>query len=136
MVITINRNSGVFEPALCDELNKAFASINKKIENYQAADLNYKEEVQLLGTNTNSFRCGNLVCIREKYVMKERFVKLTKVGKILATAPYDIWCNGLTQDGEAVICHIKNNEVFLQGTLNTYPKNIYVVTDFIIPQKS
>ena len=77
MVITIKRDSGLFDKSVADELNKGFASINEKVENYQNEDLDYKENIQLLEGNGNTFRSGNLLCIRESLTIPKRLEKFT-----------------------------------------------------------
>ena len=58
MVISVPRNSGLFTEPVADELNKAFYSINDKIEKYESKDLDFKEDVQYLATDSNSFKGG------------------------------------------------------------------------------
>lgn len=134
MVISINRNSGIFDKNVADELNKSFNAINQKIADYKAEDLEYKEDTQLLGTNTNSFRSGHLICIRDKFEITEPYNEFTKVGKILASVPYDVWCTGVTPNNEAVFVHITGQSVYIYGTVSYYPQYVYISQDIVIPK--
>lgn len=133
MVITVNRNSDVFDKNVADELNKSFATINKKIDETDWPDLDYKEDVQLLGTNTNSFRSGHLICIREHFTIKEAFETFTEVGRINVSVPYDVWTVGVTDNNESLFCHVIGNNVFCYGFLSRYPQELYVSTDVVVP---
>lgn len=133
MVITVNRNSGVFEKNVADELNKSFATINKKIDETSWPDLAYKEDVQLLGTNTNSFRSGHLICIRDHFTIKKKFDKFTEVGTINVSVPYDVWCTGVTDNNEPLLCHITSNKVYAYGILSYYPQDLHLSTDIVLP---
>ena len=133
MVIAINRNEGVFEPALADELNKAFSEINKNILNYKTEPLEYKEEVQLLGSNTNSFRCGRMICLRDTFKIEHRMQQFEEVGKILYPIPYDVWCTAVTDNNEGLLFHIKDEKVYAYGLLTKYPQNAHLCLDVIIP---
>lgn len=133
MVITVNRNSDIFEKKIADELNKSFATINKKIDETDWPDLEYKEDVQLLGTNTNSFRSGHLVCIRDHFAISTSFDKFTEIGTINANVPYDCWSVGVTSNNESLFVHIKGNKVYAYGTVSYYPQDLYVSTDIVLP---
>jgi len=133
MVITVNRNSGVFDKNVADELNKSFATINKKIDETNWPDLAYKEDVQLLGTDTNSFRSGHLICIREHFTIKKKFDKFTEIGKINVSVPYDVWTVGVTSTNESLFCHITGNKVFAYGILSKYPQELYISADIVLP---
>lgn len=134
MVISVNRNSGIFDKKVADELNKSFNAINQKIADYKAEDLEYKEDTQLLGTNTNSFRSGHLICIRDKFEITEPYTEFTKVGKILVSVPYDVWTTGVTPNNEAVFVHIKGQDVYIYGTVSYYPQYAYVSQDIVVPK--
>lgn len=132
MIITINRNADIFDRAVADELNASFAAINKKIENYKTEPLEYKEEIRYLGGN--SFTVGKIACIRESFQIKSRLVNFTEVAKINANIPYNVWTMAITEDGESLICYINGSSIYLQGTLASYPKNVYVVEDVVLPK--
>lgn len=133
MVITINRNDGIFEPSVADELNKAFSEINKNILNYKTEPLEYKEEVQLLGGNSNSFRCGRMICLRDTFKIEHKLEEFEQIGKILYPIPYDIWCSGTTDNNENLLFHIKEDKVYAYGLLTFYPQDIHLCVDVIIP---
>jgi len=133
MVITINRNSDIFDKNVADELNKSFATINKKIDATDWPDLEYKEDVQLLGTNTNSFRSGHLICIRDHFTISTSFEQFTEIGTINVSVPYDVWTVGVTDNNESCFIHIKGNKVYAYGTVSYYPQNLYVSTDIVLP---
>lgn len=133
MVISVPRNSGLFTEAVSDELNKAFYTINNKIEKYENKDLDYKEDVQYLGPNSNSFKSGNVICFRDGFEIKGQLEKFTKVGSVLATVPYDVWTWAITPYNEAMFIHIKGRDVFAQGTLSYYPQIAYLCTDVVVP---
>ncbi len=133
MVISVPRNSGLFTEQVSDELNKSFYSINNKIENYENKDLEYKEDVQYLGANSNSFKSGNLICFRDGFEIKHGMDKYTKVGSILATVPFDVWGQAITSNNESVFIHIKGRDVFAQGELTFYPQIAYLCMDIVVP---
>lgn len=133
-IVVINRNSGIFDKATSDQLNSVFNAINKKIDSYKSVPLAYKEDVQLLNPNGNSFRCGQLVCIREGYKITQRLDNLTKVGELLISVPYELWTSATTAKNDQAICRIYGNEVFMQASFSEYPQTAYISFDFVIPQ--
>lgn len=131
--LTVKRNSGLFTPEQADELNKSFQKINELIDNYQAIDLEYKEDIKLLNNTTHSFRAGKLVCFREVIPVKAGYDEFTQVSTIDISVPYDIWTVGITKEHESLFVHIKNNQVFVYGHLTHYPQELVVVFDAVVP---
>lgn len=52
---TINRNSGLFTPIVCDELNVTIDSIDNAIDNLEVPALDYKLDVVDIKLNINRF---------------------------------------------------------------------------------
>ena len=134
MVVTIKRDSGLFDKSVADELNKSFATINEKIENYQNSDLDYKEDIQLIKGNDNSFRSGNLLCIRESFTISKRLEKFTALKSLSVNIPYDVWGWATTEKQEMVYIHILNNTIYGYGTFTQYPQKAYLVLDIVVPK--
>ena len=132
MVISINRNDNIFDKQVADELNISFAAINKKIENYKAEDLEHKEDLRYLGGN--SFVAGKIVCLRESVWIRERAKNFTEIGKLNITIPYNVWTTAVTENGDSMICYIKNSSIYVQGTLSKYPQSVYIVEDIVLPK--
>lgn len=134
MVVTIKRDSGLFDKSVSDELNKSFAAINEKIENYQNSDLDYKEDIQLIKGNNNSFRSGNLICIRESFTINKRLEKFTALKSLTVSVPYDVWGWATTEKQEMVYIHIIGNTIYGYGTFTQYPQKAYLVLDVVLPK--
>ena len=134
MVVTIKRDSGLFDKSVSDELNKSFAAINEKIENYQNSDLDYKEDIQLIKGNENSFRSGNLLCIRESFTINKRLEKFTALKSLTVNVPYDVWGWATTEKQEMVYIHIIGNTIYGYGTFTQYPQKAYLVLDVVLPK--
>ena len=134
MVVTIKRDSGLFDKSVSDELNKSFAAINEKIENYQNSDLDYKEDIQLIKGNNNSFRSGNLLCIRESFTIDKRLEKFTAFKSLTVSVPYDVWGWATTEKQEMVYIHIIGNTIYGYGTFTQYPQKAYLVLDVVLPK--
>lgn len=134
MVVTIKRDSGLFDKSVSDELNKSFAAINEKIENYQNSDLDYKEDIQLIKGNDNSFRSGNLLCIRESFTINKRLEKFTALKSLTVNVPYDVWGWATTEKQEMVYIHIIGNTIYGYGTFTQYPQKAYLVLDVVLPK--
>lgn len=134
MVVTIKRDSGLFDKSVSDELNKSFAAINEKIENYQNSDLDYKENIQLIKGNDNSFRSGNLLCIRESFTINKRLEKFTALKSLTVNVPYDVWGWATTEKQEMVYIHISGNIIYGYGTFTQYPQKAYLVLDVVLPK--
>lgn len=132
MVVTFDRNSGTFSKEVTDELNKAFATINEKIQNYSADDLAYKETVSAID-NSGSFRVGNLLCIRTSATVSSRLDTFTKIGEINVNIPFDVWHLATTSNSEAILIHIKNHTIYATGKLTSYPQTVYINADVVIP---
>ncbi len=135
MVVTIKRDSGLFPTAVADELNKSFNTINKNIEAYKNVDLDYKEDVQLIPNTTNTFRSGNVLCIREKFTIDHRLEKFTElISYISVSVPYDIWTYAISDKQEFIQIHIKGNTVYGYGTLSSYPQTVNLAIDAVLPK--
>lgn len=134
MVVTIRRDSGLFDKSVSDELNKSFAAINEKIEDYQNSDLDYKENIQLIKGNDNSFRSGNLLCIRESFTINKRLEKFTALKSLTVNVPYDVWGWATTEKQEMVYIHISGNTIYGYGTFTQYPQKAYLVLDVVLPK--
>lgn len=132
-VVTINRNQGIFDSNQSDELNKAFYSINKAIDDYKATDLDYKEEVQFVGNN--SFRRGNVLCIRERFIASQYATNFTQIATLpkSCSVPYDVWCFAVTEENERLYCHIKDTVISVYGALAKPNVNAFVVVDVVLP---
>lgn len=134
MVVAIKRDSGLFPTAVADELNKSFNTINKNIEAYKNEDLEYKEDVQLISNTSNTFRAGNVLCIREKLVIDKRMERFTELKNIQVSIPYDIWTYAVSDTQEVILVHIKGNTIYGYGTLSHYPQTVNLVIDAILPK--
>lgn len=136
MVLTVKRNSGLFSPEQSDELNKSFYKINQDIENYKAPPIAYTEEVRLINPSGFSFISGNLVCLREKILIKEAYTQFTKVGSLEINIPYDYWCTAPTSGKETLMFHLKGSDIYCWGRLSSYPQTAYLTEDFVLPQSN
>lgn len=132
MVVSINRNSKIFDPQVTDELNKAFANINEKIEAYKSEPLEYKEEVHTF-PNSNSFRAGNILSIRETIEITRGFSSFETVKKLNISIPFEVWTNVITDNNESLTAYIYKNELKLYGSLSKYPQRAFIVCDVVIP---
>ena len=132
MFISINRNADIFDKQVADELNISFAAISKKIEDYKTEDLEHKENLRYLGGN--SFVAGKIVCIRETVRINGRAKNFTEVGRLNVTIPYNVWTTAVTENGESLICYIRDSSIYVQGTLSKYPQEVYVVEDIVLPK--
>ena len=133
MVITVKRDSGIFEPAVADELNKSFYKINKEIEDYNPPELAYKEDLQYITANSNSFRSGNLVCLREAFTVKDGHSQFGKVADIAIKVPYNYWCTAVTKEKENLFVLVKDTSIYVYGHLTHYPQEAYLVEDIVVP---
>ena len=115
-------------------MNKSFAAINEKIEDYQNSDLDYKEDIQLIKGNDNSFRSGNLLCIRESFTINKRLEKFTALKSLAVNVPYDVWGWATTEKQEMVYVHILGNTIYGYGTFTQYPQKAYLVLDVVLPK--
>lgn len=131
--VFFDRKDGTFDPRTTDQLNAAFAEINNKIKNYTTKDLAYKEEVQVLGGN--SFRLGQIVCLRENYDITHELSSFTKLGEISISVPYIIWCYLCTDNNEKIYCKIKGKEIFGRCLLTKYPQKAHLCIDVVVPQR-
>lgn len=132
MVVSINRNSKIFDTQVTDELNKAFASLNDKIEAYKSEPLEYKEEVHTI-PNSNSFRAGNILSIRETVNVDHGFSTFETVKTLNISVPYEVWTNVITDSNESLTAYIYKNELKLYGSLSKFPQKAFIVTDIVIP---
>ena len=132
MVVSINRNSKIFDPQVTDELNKAFASLNEKIEAYKSEPLEFKEEVHTF-PNSNSFRAGNILSIRETINVDHGFSTFEMVKTLNISIPYEVWTNVITDHNESLTAYIYKNELKFYGSLSSYPQKAYIVADIVIP---
>lgn len=132
MVVSISRNSKIFDSQVTDELNKAFASLNEKIEAYKSEPLEYKEEIHTF-QNSNSFRAGNILSIRETINITQGFSYFETVKTLNISVPYEVWTNVITDNNESLTAYIYKNELKLYGSLSSYPQKAFIVTDIVIP---
>ena len=132
MVVSINRNSKIFDSQVTDELNKAFANINEKIEAYKSEPLEYKEEVHLI-PNSNSFRAGNILSIRETINVTRGFSTFETVKKLNVSVPYEVWTNAITDQNESLTVYLYKNELKLYGSLSKYPQKVFITQDIVLP---
>lgn len=132
MVVSINRNSNIFENQVTDELNKAFASINEKIEAYKTEPLEYKEEVHTI-PNSSSFRAGNILSLRETINVTRGFSSFETVKTLNISVPYEIWGGSITDQNESLTFYIYKNELKLYGSLSKFPQKAYIVADIVLP---
>lgn len=132
MVISINRNSKIFPSDVTDELNKAFAGINDKINAYKSEPLEYKEDVHTI-PNSDSFRAGNILSIRETINVTRGFSTFETVKTLNISIPYEVWSSAITDNNEILTVYIYKNELKLYGTLSKFPQKAYVVADIVVP---
>lgn len=128
MVITVNRDSGVFSKQQTDEINKAFSIINQKIENYKSEPLEYRNNVS---THPNAFILDDrLMCIRAVFDYEPRGT-FQKVLEVPRSVPYEIWGHANNESNESLIIHIKGNTVFAYGSAS--PGKFYLCVDVVLP---
>jgi len=132
MVVSINRNSKIFDTQVTDELNKAFSGINDKISAYKSEPLEYKEEVHTI-PNSNSFRAGNILSIRETIDVTRGFSYFEVVKKLNVSIPFEVWANVITDNNESLTAYLYKNELKLYGSLSKYPQRAFMVCDVVIP---
>lgn len=132
--IAINRNSGTFDKAVADELNKAFYSINKKIENYKTEPLEYKERLQY--TSSNTFITDNCLHIRETFRIENPgliFTRFIKMAELPIEVPNNVWLYIMSESGKsAITVHILNKDISVYGT--TFEGEVFdIIADIILP---
>lgn len=130
--VAINRNNGVFDEKVADELNKSFYSLNKKIEAYKPEPLEYKDTISYI-SNSDSFYTENMLHIRERFITENTYPVFTKVLDLSYDVPLDVWIN--LQDKEStctLMCHILNRGIAVYGDCDP-GKEFYIVADIIIP---
>lgn len=132
MVISINRNSKIFDSQVTDELNKAFAGINDKISAYKSEPLEYKEAVHTI-PNSNSFRAGNILSIRETINVTRGFSSFETVKKLNVYVPYEVWTSAITDNNEILTVYLYKNILKLYGSLSSYPQQAFIVSDIVLP---
>lgn len=132
MYLNINRNIGIFSPTQSDEINAAFQSIDKAIDDYKAEPLEYKESVQMLTNRT--FKAGNVLYLREEYEIKNDLDEFTKIAELPnISIPFDVWVKANTKENEQVLLHILEKNVYAYGHLSSYPKTVYCNIDITLP---
>ena len=132
MVVSINRNSKIFDTQVTDELNKAFAGINDKISAYKSEPLEYKEEVHTI-PNSSSFRAGNILSLRETINVTRGFSTFETVKKLNISVPYEVWTSAITDNNEILTVYLYKNELKLYGSLSKYPQEAFIVSDIVLP---
>lgn len=132
MVVSINRNSKIFDKQVTDELNKAFAGINDKIEAYKSEPLEFKEELHTI-PNSDSFRAGNILSIRETINVDRGFSTFETVKTMNISIPYEVWSSAITENNEVLTAYIYKNELKLYGSLSSYPQKAFIVIDVVTP---
>lgn len=132
MVVSISRNSKIFDSQVTDELNKAFSGINDKINAYKSEPLEYKEEVHTF-SDSNSFRAGNILSIRETINVDHGFSTFETVKTLNISIPYEVWTNVITDNNENLTAYIYKNELRLYGSLSKFPQKAFIVTDIVLP---
>ena len=132
MVVVIPRDGKVFTDDITDELNAAFSSINEKIRNYKTEDLEYKEEVQQFN-NSDSFKAGNVLSIRESFVVENEFSEFTKIKNLPTNLPFEVWCHAITENNETLQVYINGSSIYVYGILSHYSQTAYISTDIVLP---
>lgn len=132
MVVSINRNSKIFDKQVTDELNKAFAGINDKIEAYKSEPLEFKEELHTI-PNSDSFRAGSILSIRETINVDRGFSTFETVKTMNISIPYEVWSSAITENNEVLTAYIYKNELKLYGSLSSYPQKAFIVIDVVTP---
>lgn len=132
MVVVIPRDGKVFTDDITDELNAAFSSINEKIRNYKTEDLDYKEQVQQF-SNSDSFKAGNVLSIRENFVVKEEHSQFDKVQALPVALPFEVWTKAITENNETLQVYINGSSIYVYGILSHYPQTAYISTDIVLP---
>ncbi len=132
MVVSINRNSKIFDTQVTDELNKAFSGINDKINAYKSEPLEYKEEVHTI-PNSDSFRAGNILSIRETLTVDRGFSSFETVKILGISVPYEVWGNSITDNNESLTFYLYKNELKIYGSLSKFPQKAYIVADIVLP---
>ena len=132
MVVSINRNSKIFDTQVTDELNKAFSGINDKISAYKSEPLEYKEEVHTI-PNSNSFRAGNILSIRETITVDRGFSSFETVKTLNISIPYEVWTSAITDNNEILTVYLYKSELKLYGSLSKYPQNAFICQDIVLP---
>lgn len=132
MVVVINRNDKTFSPEIADELNAAFSSINNKIRAYKSEPLEYKETVQEFN-NSDSFKAGNVLSIRENFLVKEEHSQFDKVQTLPITLPFEVWTKAITENNETLQVYINGSSIYVYGILSHYPQTAYISTDIVLP---
>lgn len=128
MVITVNRDSGVFSKQQTDEINKAFSIINQKIENYKSEPLDYKSQVS---THSNAFILDDrLMCIRAVFDYEPRGT-FQKVLELPRSVPYNVWGHANNELNESVVVHIIGNNVYAYGSASS--GKFYLCLDVVLP---
>ena len=132
MVVSINRNSKIFDKQITDELNKAFSGINDKINAYKSEPLEYKEEVHTI-QNSDSFRAGNILSIRETVNIDHGLSSFETVKNLNVSVPYEVWGTSVTANNEVLTFYLYKNELKLYGSLSKFPQKAYIVADVVLP---
>lgn len=132
MVVTIDRNSGLFSKQVSDELNKAFYEVNQNIQNYKAEELEYPYNVTAI-SGSNSFMIEEkILCIREKFVSAGYYPTFTKIMELPKAVPYDVWLSATSESSAVMTIHISNKDVYVYG-ISAANEVFNIIADIVIP---
>ncbi len=131
MVVSINRNSKVFDKNTTDELNSAFYKINQAISNYKSEPLQHKAAIQYID-NSNSFIAENILCIRETFKSIGVYSSFTKILDLPRSVPYDVWTTAVSEGGNIMMVHIKEKSLSVYGT-SLEGEIFHIILDVVLP---
>lgn len=130
MIITITEKSGLFTKSQTNELNNAFANINKKIQGYKTTELEYKEPIRKL--TSTSFIAGQILHIRESFEVKQGYNRFVNIIELPVSIPYDVWLPCWQPDNSCLTIHILGKDVAVFG-YSTVGNKANIIADIVIP---
>ncbi len=131
MVVSIDRNSGLFSSRTIDELNNSFFQINSMISNYKTEPLEHKSKIQYIN-NSNSFIAENILCIRESFISQGVYDTFTKIAELPRSVPYDVWGSAISETSDFLTFHIKDKSIYIYGN-STPNERFNIVIDIVLP---
>lgn len=132
MVVTLDRNSGLFSKQVSDELNKAFYEVNQNIQNYKTEDLEYPYNVTAI-SGSNSFLIEEkILCIREKFQSAGYYPSFTKIMELPKAIPYDVWLSATSESSSVLTIHILDKDVYVYG-ISEVGEVFNIIADIVLP---
>lgn len=136
MYQSINRNSGLFTKAKTDTINNMIYKIDKKIDDLEVEDLEYKYPVSNIYisskycSNNNSFTVGQLKVISCQLSMPEIKTGITRIGEC-SFSDSPIIIGGCDDNGINYALLFKNKRIYLVSKIDATNKDLYFYGVFL-----